>query len=64
MAAASPGAKDTRGEEIGHGFAKRVTFIVGKDGKVISTIGGVKPNENVEQALAEVEKLGKAPAGR
>lgn len=62
VSAAEPGAKDSRGEEIGHGFAKRVTFIVGKDGKVISTIGGVKPTENVEQALQAVEALAKAGA--
>jgi thioredoxin-dependent peroxiredoxin len=58
------GAKDSRGQEIGHGFAKRVTFVVGQDGKVAATIGGVKPTDNVDQTLAAVEKLKKAPAGR
>jgi peroxiredoxin len=55
----SPGAKDTRGVEIGHGFAQRTTFIVTSDGKVAATIGGVSPTENVEQTLQAVEKLAK-----
>ncbi|MEM9209408.1 MAG: peroxiredoxin, partial [Pseudomonadota bacterium] len=42
------GAEDTRGVEIGHGFAERVTFIVTPDGKVAETIGGVSPMENVK----------------
>jgi len=59
-----PGSKDSRGQEIGHDFAKRITFVVGQDGKVAATIGGVKPTDNVDQTLAAVQKLGKAPAGR
>lgn len=51
------GAKDTRGEEIHHGFAERVTFVVGKDGHIAATIGGIAAKENVEKALAEVQKL-------
>lgn len=60
----SKGATDTRGVEIGHGFAERTTFIVGTDGRIISTIGGLAPTKNVEQALAEVEKLAAAKATR
>ena len=51
------GAEDTRGVEIGHGFAERVTFIVTSDGKVAETIGGVSPMENVKLSLAAVQKL-------
>lgn len=51
-------AKDSRGMQIGHGFVERTTFVVMPDGKVAATIGGVTPAENVEQALAEVQKLG------
>ena len=56
---AAAGIKDSKGNEIGHGFAERVTFIVTPDGKVAATVGGpgVKPTENVEQALAAVQKL-------
>jgi peroxiredoxin len=54
-----PGIKDTRGVEIGHGFAERTTFIVTPDGKIAATIGGMAPDENVEKALATVQSLGK-----
>ena len=56
---ASPGAKDVRGVEIGHGFAERVTFVVGADGKVISTSAGIPPTQHVDEALAAVQKAGK-----
>lgn len=49
--------KDSRGVEIGHGFAERVTFIVTRDGKVSSVIGGIGPIDNVKQALAAVQQL-------
>ena len=32
------GAEDTRGVEIGHGFAERVTFIVTPDGNIAETV--------------------------
>jgi len=53
------GALDTRGKEIGHGFAERTTFIVTPDDKIVATVGGVAPADNVEKALAAVEDLGK-----
>jgi thioredoxin-dependent peroxiredoxin len=52
-----PGMKDSRGAEIGHSFAERTTFIVTPDGKIVSTVGGVSPAENVEKALAVVQQL-------
>jgi thioredoxin-dependent peroxiredoxin len=57
VADAHEGAKDTRGVEIGHGFAERTTFIVTPDGKIAATVGGMKPAENVEQALQVVQQL-------
>ena len=54
---ARAGAKDSRGQDIDHGFAERTTFVVTPDGKVAATVGGVSPVENVEKALAEVQKL-------
>ena len=54
---AKPGAKDTRGEEIGHGFAERTTFIVTSNGKIAATIGGVSPAENVTKSLEAVQHL-------
>ena len=54
---AREGAKDTRGIEIGHGFAERATFIVTSEGKIAETIDGVSPFENVELSLEAVKKL-------
>lgn len=51
------GATDTRGVEIGHGFAERVTFIVTSDGKIAKTIGGMSPMENVHKSLEAVQAL-------
>lgn len=53
----SVGAKDSRGIEIGHGFAERTTFIVTPDGKIAATIGGMGSEENVEKALETVQHL-------
>ncbi|MCB4358837.1 peroxiredoxin [Quatrionicoccus australiensis] len=51
------GRKDSKGEDLDHGFAERTTFIVTPDGKIAATIGGVTPTANVEQALAVVQGL-------
>jgi len=61
--AEAPGFKDTRGVEIGHGFAERTTFIVTPDGKIAATVGGVSPADNVAKALDAVQQLSaKKPA--
>jgi peroxiredoxin len=60
MVQGRPGMKDTRGVEIDHEFAERTTFVVGADRKVLATIGGVSPFENVGQALKFVQGLPKA----
>lgn len=57
---ARPGFKDTKGNEIDHGFAERTTFVVTPDGKVVATIettNGVTPATNVEKALEAVQTL-------
>lgn len=51
------GMKDTRGQDIDHGFAERTTFIVKSDGKIAATIGGVRPDENVQKSLEAVQAL-------
>jgi thioredoxin-dependent peroxiredoxin len=53
------GMKDSRGVDIDHGFAERLTFVVAKDGKVVSTIGAgnLAPDQNVQQALQAVKDL-------
>jgi peroxiredoxin len=55
--AAQAGAKDTRGVEIDHGFAERTTFIVGRNGTIVASIGGVAPADNVDKALAAVQAM-------
>lgn len=54
---AAPGKQDTRGVEIGHGFAERTTFVVGPDGNIAASFGGLKPEENVAKALEVVKIL-------
>jgi peroxiredoxin len=55
------GMTDTRGKEIGHGFAERTTFVVTSDGSIAATIGGVSPEENVMQALKTVQEVANWP---
>jgi thioredoxin-dependent peroxiredoxin len=57
VGAAREGAKDSRGQEIGHGFAERTTFILTPDGKVAATVGGVSPADNVMKSLETVQHL-------
>jgi thioredoxin-dependent peroxiredoxin len=52
-----PGIKDTKGNEVDHGFAERTTFVVTSDGKIAATIGGVTPTENVMKALETVQQM-------
>jgi peroxiredoxin len=54
---AAPGKKDTKGNDINHGFAERTTFIITPDGKIAATIGGLKAKENVDKALEVVQQL-------
>ena len=56
---ARAGMKDSRGQEIDHGFAERTTFIVTPDGKVAATVGGLSAPENVSKALEAVQSLKK-----
>lgn len=51
------GRKDNRGITVDHGSLDRTTFIVGTDGKVIATLGGFAPTENVEKSLAAVQDI-------
>ncbi len=58
------GRKDTRGIEIDHGRVDRTTFIVGQDGKVIATVGGLAPAANVEKALDIVQSIKAKPGDK
>lgn len=57
------GRKDTQGADIDHAFVERTTFVVGRDGKIVATIGGLAPLENVERALQTVQELAAKSAG-
>src|SRR5467141_2545822 len=52
---AKPGAKNTRGDEIDHGFAERTTFVVTPNGTVAATISNLSPADNVATALEAVQ---------
>lgn len=58
VGAARDGAKDVRGEEIGHAFIERVTYVIGKDGKIEAALSsktdGLSPDQHVEKSLAIV----------
>jgi len=55
------GMKDVRGVEIGHDFIERVTFVIGKDHKIIATLSSnddkLSPDQHVVKALEIVQKL-------
>ncbi|HEY4077361.1 MAG TPA: peroxiredoxin [Rhizomicrobium sp.] len=50
------GAKDVNQNEIGHAFIERVTYVIGKDGKVLATLSskddGLSPDQHVDKSLA------------
>jgi peroxiredoxin Q/BCP len=57
IAAAVSGLRDTRGQDIGHGFAERTTFVVDRSGRIVATVGGLSPEANVRRALEVVQRL-------
>lgn len=60
-ASARPGMKDVRGVAIDHPFIARTTFVIGKDGKVVSVFSSaadhISPPEHVTRSLAVVQRL-------
>lgn len=56
-----PGLKDVRGVNIGHDFIERVTFVIGKNHKILAVFSSKKdhlrPDQHVEKALAMVQEL-------
>jgi thioredoxin-dependent peroxiredoxin len=57
------GLKDVRGVAIGHGFADRTTFVIARDGRIVSVISKVSPSEHVAKALEVVRQLHAKSAG-
>jgi peroxiredoxin Q/BCP len=60
-APAKPGAKDTRGIEIDHGFTERTTFVVTRDHTIAATLSSaddkIGPAEHVDKSLAVLQEL-------
>ena len=60
-ASAKAGMKDVRGVDIDHDFIERVTFVIGKDHKIIATLSStddkLSPDQHVQKALEIVQKL-------
>jgi len=56
-----PGQKDSRGEEIGHDFTERTTFVIKKDGTIAATFSSaddkITPAQHVEKSLDAVQQL-------
>jgi peroxiredoxin len=57
------GMKDSRGNDIEHGFTERTTFVVAQDGSILATLSSaddkITPAEHVEKSLAIVQGLTK-----
>ena len=55
---AKEGLKDVRGVEIGHGFIERVTYVIGKDHKIMAVMSSTEdkltPDQHVDKSLAIV----------
>jgi len=56
------GRKTTKGQDITHARAERTSFVVGRDGRIVATVGGLAPEANVDAALSAVQALAPAPA--
>ena len=59
--AGRPGMKDVRGVDIDHGFFERITFVIGKNGKVVAAFSSkddhLSPDAHVKKALEIVQRL-------
>jgi thioredoxin-dependent peroxiredoxin len=58
------GRKDTHGNDIDHDLAERTSFVVGQNGRIVATIGGLAPAANVEEALRAVQTLATEGGGK
>jgi peroxiredoxin len=57
------GMLDVKGDAVDHDLIERVTYVIGKDHKIIATFSskddGISPDQHVAKALEIVQKLGK-----
>jgi thioredoxin-dependent peroxiredoxin len=58
---AKAGMADVKGDAIDHDFIERVTFVIGKDHKIIAAFSskddGISPDQHVAKSLAIVQQL-------
>jgi thioredoxin-dependent peroxiredoxin len=58
---AKPGAKDTRGQEIGHAFTERTTFVIAPGGKIAAVFSSaddkIAPSDHAVKSLSAAQKL-------
>jgi len=63
VGAVRAGAKDNKGNALDHAFIERVTYVIGRDGKVLATMSSavdkLSPIDHVEKSLAMVQTLKK-----
>jgi peroxiredoxin Q/BCP len=61
--AVKAGMLDVKGDAVDHDLIERVTYVIGKDHKIIATFSskddGISPDQHVAKALEIVQKLGK-----
>ena len=61
VSAGKPGMKDVRGNDIGHGFIERETFVIGKDHKIVAAFSSkadhLTPDAHVKKSLEVVQQL-------
>jgi peroxiredoxin len=59
--AGKPGLKDSRGEDIGHDFTERTTFVIKPDHTIAATFSSaddkITPAQHVEKSLAAVQQI-------
>jgi len=59
--AGKPGMMDVRGNPIGHDFIERVTFVIGKDHKIVAVFSSnadhLSPDQHVTKSLETVQQL-------
>ena len=61
VSAGKPGQKDVRGNDIGHDFIERDTFVIGKDHKIVAVFSSkddhLSPDAHVTRSLEVVRQL-------
>jgi peroxiredoxin len=55
VGAAREGARDVNKDAINHSFIERVTYVIGRDGKILATLSsktdGLSPDQHVDKSL-------------